>query len=136
MRINLLLLIVICLLGCEKTEDVLTDCGILRCPVIRNTIYLSVKDVNGNPTEAAYIETYNTRTKKKEINLQTNSYGSLTYEYPLFRRPRDFSFVGDSVVVLLKSKSGKEFTLNYIIKGGNCTCEVQKVSGPDSIVID
>lgn len=136
MKTKIFLLFVIILSGCKRMMQ--TDCGILRCPSVRNAIYLSVVDANGEPTKASYIETYNTRTEKKEINLQDppRYNGGANYKYKLFVNPRDFSFGGDFVHVVVKSESGKEFKLDYIIKGGNCTCDVEKVRGADLVVID
>lgn len=115
-----------------------TECGTIKCPPVRNTVYLSTKDLNGRPTAVSYIETHNIRTGKKEVNLQNspNYTGGETYRYKLFYNIRDFSFSGDNVLVLVRSQSGKEYILDYTIKGGNCACEVEKVSGVSELVVE
>lgn len=136
MKYKMLLLLAICLFGCKRKME--SDCGTLNCPPQRNTIFLSVVDLNGKPAKAAYIETYNTRTGNKQINLQDppNYLGGETYKYKLFYNARDFSSSGDNVTVLLKSESGKEYKLIYLVKGGNCACEVEKLSGLSSITVE
>ena len=125
-------------LSCNKKEERFTICGTMRCPADRNVIYLSIVNGNGIPTKASYIETYNTRTGRKEINLQDspNYPGGESYKYRLFFNPRAFSTEGDYVVVLVKSETGKEFKVNYLMQGGDCACDVKKVDGPDVLKIE
>jgi hypothetical protein len=132
----ILAVLAISLFGCKRTIE--TECGKLRCPPNEKNIYLSVVDAKGKRARASYIETYNTRTGKKHFDLQSqaNYGGGTPGSYLLFSNPMSYSFLGDNVTVLIRSESGKEYNLNYLIKGGNCACEVQKLSGPDQLTIE
>ncbi|MET3114620.1 hypothetical protein AAKU52_002355 [Pedobacter sp. CG_S7] len=136
MRTYLILFLTVFSFGCKRTME--TECGTLSCPPTTNTISLSIIGTDGKPTKAYYLETYNTRTKEKKINLQDspNYNGGITYKYRLFSNPRNFSSSGDNVIVLVKSESGKEFKLVYLVQGGKCACEVKKLSGPSILTID
>ena len=132
----ILVVIAISFFGCKRTVE--TECGKLRCPPNEIDIYLAVVDANGKPARASYIETYNTRTGKKNLDLQSqaNHGGRTPSRYTLFTNPMSYSSSGDNMIVLVRSESGKEYNLNYLIKGGNCACEVQKLSGPDQLTIE
>ncbi|RZJ82416.1 MAG: hypothetical protein EOO47_00660 [Flavobacterium sp.] len=134
---SLFILLVIFLAGCE-TREVPTDCGTLNCLPIKNSVYLSTFDANGKPVKPKYIETHNLRSGVKQINLQDSRdyIGEETFKYKLFSRTRDFSSGGDKVNVLVRSETGKEYILEYLIKGGNCTCDIEKIYGPDKLVMD
>ena len=136
MRYTLLFLLAFLFFGCKKNVE--TECGTLRCPPLRITVQLSVVDTDGKPAKAAYIETINTRTGRKRTNLQNGPdyIATTAYKYNLFQRPSDFSSAGDLVEVLVRSQSGKEYKLTYVIKGGKCTCDLEKLSGPEILVLD
>ncbi|RYG09394.1 MAG: hypothetical protein EOO07_23935 [Chitinophagaceae bacterium] len=134
---SLFILLAIFLAGCE-TREVPTDCGILNCLPIKNSVYLSTFDANGKPAKPKYIEIHNLRSGEKQINLQDSRdyIGEETFKYKLFSRTRDFSSGGDKINVLVRSETGKEYILEYLIKGGNCTCDIEKIYGPDKLVMD
>jgi hypothetical protein len=125
----------ICIIGC-KTE-VETPCGTLRCPVNTKSISISTIDAFKKPLKAAYIESYNYRTGIKNTNLQDRPHiiNFKAYKYSVFENPRAFSTKGDAVSLYIRSESGKETTTNYKIAGGECACEVIKISGPEVIQI-
>lgn len=134
--LSILLVVALAFLGCKRTVE--TECGKLRCPPVQNTIYLSIVNAQGKPVKVSYIETYNTRTGKKytDLQAQANFAGGIPTEYRLFTGPSSFSTFGDNVMVLVRSESGKEYKLLYLIKGGNCACEVTKLSGADNLIIE
>lgn len=121
-------------LSCSDKE---TPCGKINCSGTEKPVSITTINGKGEPVEAASVEIENTRTGKK-------------YKYPEIRplvlpssvsyliliAPEQFSGEGDLVVVSITSKSGKVYSKNIMIKGGYCTCEIQKVSGADLIIID
>lgn len=125
------------LIGCE-TREIPTDCGSLNCLPIKNSVYLATFDANGKPAKPKYIETHNLRSGEKQFNLQDSRdyIGQETFKYKLFTRTRDFSSGGDKVNVIVKSETGKEYLLEYVIKGGNCTCDIEKVYGPENLLMN
>ena len=123
-------------LGCRR--EVQTICGTLRCPVEQTSISIFTVDRFGKPSKAAYIESFNFRTGRRHIDLQEwpNPVNGVSYKYRLFQSPSEFSSTGDAVSVTIRSMSGNESISYYKIAGGECSCNVSKLSGLDTIQID
>ncbi|HEX8609086.1 MAG TPA: hypothetical protein VF679_10650 [Pedobacter sp.] len=133
---KLAFLMLLGIFGCKSPVE--TPCGILRCPAEAVSISVLTIDASGKSVKAAYIETLNLRTGFRDINLQEfrNHVKQVTYKYKIFGNPRRFSTTGDAVSVLIRSESGNESTTYFKIAGGECTCDVLKISGPEVIQID
>jgi hypothetical protein len=131
-----ILLMLIGTLGC--TREVQTICGTLRCPNDQKTVSISTVDALGKPMKAAYIETFNFRTGVRRTDLQGWPYviNPVAFKYELFRRPSEFSSSGDAVSIKIRSETGSESLTYHKIAGGECSCDVIRISGLAVIQID
>ena len=123
-------------LGCRR--EVQTICGTLRCPIEQKTVSISTVDALGKPMKAAYIETFNFRTGVRRTDLQGWPYviNPVAFKYELFRSPSEFSSSGDAVSIKIRSETGSESLTYHKIAGGECACDVRRISGLSVIQID
>jgi hypothetical protein len=132
----LFLILLISTFGCKRQVETL--CGTLKCPIEEKTVSISTVDAFHKPLKAAYIESFNYRTGVRHTNLQgwPHLVNAVSYKYRVFDNPRAFSATGDAVSLTIRSESGKESTTYHKIAGGQCACDVIRISGLDVIQID
>ena len=123
--------------SCDKKEP--SDCGAIACTLEFRSVGISFTDKDGNP---AAVKNYSAINQRTGESVKIPGAPNLTLLQGTFivvddSHRKSLSAEGDEIKVTGTSEATNQ-TKSAIVKvaGGECSCHIEKLSGPDKIAFD
>ncbi|WP_316818733.1 hypothetical protein [Pedobacter nyackensis] len=136
-KIVLALLLISAMLSCKK-KSTDSECGKMNCTYEFRSIGINYVDNKGLPAVVKDFSAVNQRTGQKVVpNVTTITTIKGSYIVIDDLNTRTLSEAGDDLKVTATSvETNQTKSVTFKVKGGKCTCHVEKVSGPELVTFD
>lgn len=114
------------------------ECPKLMCTEQFAMVRVLFKDAQGKPVAVSGLKIINKRTKEELVPGQSDITGQPGYYTIADDGMKDkFSTGGDTVTVTASNPATKKpADAMFVISGGKCACHINKVSGPEEVVVE
>lgn len=114
------------------------NCPDLICTQEFRSVTVKFKDTSGNPLVVKNFSAVVKRTGKSTDSGPVDTVHSKgNYSVVTDNYRKNLAVNGDTIIVsAVNPASNEKKTVQFVVSGGKCACHIEKLSGPDEVVLD